>query len=661
MLLSANLLIALRLFSTEFTQHLNSNEGSFMAIGRFIAERWPHVNWYPFWMNGMPFENAYSPLLPYLEALFALAAHRSTALAFHAIAALFYCLAPVLLFLFAWRASRLIHVSFLASFFYAVVSPSVLFPAVLRDLGHWLHARRLQTVVQYGEAAHNMVLALLPLVLLCAWIAVRRRGFGWYVLTGIGFGVLVLTNAFASVDLVLSLACLAAIQPPGQRVRSAALFAGIGGATYLWISPLLTPSLIRTIRTNSVLLGNYGYTAREAVAALLVLAGAAGLWWATRRLANAFERFAYLFAYIFFAIPALAHFARIYLLPQAERYHLEMEMGVSLALFFGARHLVRGRLAMPVAATILILLMVQTVHLRRHARGLLGQIDITKTHQYETAQWIATNLPGLRTMVSAETGLWFNVFSDNPQMSSGHDPFSPNWVLEIAVYAIYSDENAGTRAAENSIAWLKAFGTHAITIPNPDGPAPTKPFIHPHKFDGVLPLLSRNQGDSIYGVPQRSPSLAHVIPEQAVIAKQPANGLDIAEVERFDAALDDARLPLASFRWAGPSQAHISAPLRPGEVLAVQVTYDPGWIATANGRPARIDRDGIGLMTIRPECDGPCEVDLSFDGGLERKICRALSLLVMLLVAAVGVIRVTRWRAGRSMKYGDITAGGAAV
>jgi len=36
------------------------------------------------------------------------------------------------------------------------------------------------------------------------------------------------------------------------------------------------------------------------------------------------------------------------------------------------------------------------------------------------------------------------------------------------------------------------------------------------------------------------------------------------------------------------------------------------------------------LMTLHPSCDGPCEIDLNFDGGTQRKICLGLSALVML-------------------------------
>ena len=646
-LFAVNCAIVRRLFSTEFTQHLSSNEGSFMAISRFLLDRWPDVRWFPFWLNGVPLENTYSPLLQVIDAIVAKAGHCSTALAFHAVIAFFYCLGPVCLFLFAWKASKLVHAGFLSALLYSLFSPSLLLPAVRHDIGSWHNARRLQTLVHYGEGGHNVVLSLLPLALLCAYLAVTRRNFVWCVTAGILFGALVLTNAFAAVDLAVGVALIAIVQPPGSRLRGLGLLAGIGAAAYLWISPLLTPDLIRTIRTNSLLMGGYRYTPLVVGVGLLVLAGAFAIWYLTRRWANWFECFAILFAYVFTAILVLAHFVGIAILPQPERYQLEMEMGLCLALVFGGRRLLalaHPRARSAALALFLALLAWQALSYRDYAAGLIQSIDITRTIQYKTAKWIDANLKGQRTMVSGDLGLWFNVFTDNPQLSAGHDPFSPNWMTEVAVYTIYTGQNAGDRDAEYSILWLKAYGCHAITVPGPQSREDYRPFRNPRKFDGVLPLLWHDEDDSIYAVPQRSQSLAHVIPAEAAVVRPPIHGLDVPEVARFVAAMENPALPLADFSWQSDTRARIRTEAHPGQLVAVQVSYDPGWVATANGRPATVTRDGIGLITLHPSCDGPCEIELNFDGGAQRKICLGLSAFVMFGVAAAGALGRLRGR-----------------
>jgi hypothetical protein len=171
-------------------------------------------------------------------------------------------------------------------------------------------------------------------------------------------------------------------------------------------------------------------------------------------------------------------------------------------------------------------------------------------------------------------------------------------------------------------------------VPSPESTNYFRPFVHPHKFDGILPLLWRDRGDAIYEVPSRSSSLAHVIPSSAVVTRTPIHGLDIAPVEPYVAALEDPRYPLAAFQWKGMSAADIRATVEPGQVIAVQVTYERGWEAWAGGKRLRVRGDGIGLMVIEPDCAGPCEISLRYTGGTERVVTRAISLAVMLVAVA---------------------------
>jgi uncharacterized membrane protein YfhO len=130
-----------------------------------------------------------------------------------------------------------------------------------------------------------------------------------------------------------------------------------------------------------------------------------------------------------------------------------------------------------------------------------------------------------------------------------------------------------------------------------------------------------------------------VIPSSAAIHRPPVHGLDIDEVARFVSALEDPALPLAELSWEGLARAHITGTVQPDQLVAVQVTYDPGWVATANGQAAPIARDGIGLMVVHPKCHGPCEISLVFEGGPQRRLFRSLSLLTMLGAVCGGIFR----------------------
>ena len=84
---------------------MQSIEGSFIAVSRYIAANWGDLSWFPLWYGGIPWQNAYWPLLPLLTAALSTVTDWSAALSFHVLCALFYCLGPTALFLMARRLS----------------------------------------------------------------------------------------------------------------------------------------------------------------------------------------------------------------------------------------------------------------------------------------------------------------------------------------------------------------------------------------------------------------------------------------------------------------------------------------------------------------------------------------------------------------------------
>ena len=117
---------------------------------------------------------------------------------------------------------------------------------------------------------------------------------------------------------------------------------------------------------------------------------------------------------------------------------------------------------------------------------------------------------------------------------------------------------------------------------------------NPEMFEGLLPVVHRWSGNTIYRVPQRNTGLAHVVPETAIVRRVPIHGLDTEEIEHYVAALEDESLPLASFKQPNPHSAVILADIEPGQVISVQMTYHPGWKATINGARQSIHEDRSG-------------------------------------------------------------------
>ena len=637
-LLAVNGAVAAKLFGVEFSAYTGSVEGTFIAIARVMREHPFDWRWWPLWSLGMPFENAYLPFEQWLVAGWSALAGVSPARSFHMVTAASYALGAPALFAMALALSRKLAASFFAALAYSCISLAALaIPAVRVDAGGALHLRRLQALVAYGEAPHTVALALLPLAVLCFDRALSTRQVKWNLAAGAAAAAVVLSNAFGIVALGLALVCRLAAFRPRPLWRAAVRVAVIGLVAYCWTAPWLSPSMLRAILNAQNVDGDYRYRPVTWLALALSSAGFVLLWWALGRARAAPAlQFFLLYGYSFTVIVGLWYAWGIALLPQPHRYQLEMDFALGLALAFAAASLA-GRLPVAargaVAAVALAALGAQSVHSIAYARGLIRSMDRSQMPEFRIARWMDEHRHGERAFIGDSAVFLYNVFTDNPQIHGGHNQFEVNSFMTIVDFTVYTDTNAGDRAAEYSIFWLKAFGAHAIAVSGPDSAQHYKAFAHPYKFDGVLPLLWREGGDSIYRVPGRSPTLAHVIPASAVVARRPAHGLDTAPAAAYVAALDDPRFPVASWEWKGMSEAAIHATVDRGQVVAVQETYDPGWEAWANGRRLPIRKDALGLMVIEPQATGDSEIDLRYTGGAARTLMRVLSLLAMLVAA----------------------------
>lgn len=618
-LFALNAVICAPLFRIEYLDDFQSNEGSWITFAKFLSTYWPHVSWFPWFNAGMPFEDTYLPLVSGLVAVISTVVRCSPAYAFHFVAALAYSLAPVFLFLFARGVSGLIAPSMWAALLWSLLSPSIIFPQLLRDLGTPWGLRRLQNIVIYGETPHNVALCLLPISLLLTWRYLEMPTVRRFGLAALAAAAVMLTNAFGVVVVfVSSLVLFASRKRLGWKAFAAVC--GIQLAAYMAACRFLPPSVIRLLEKNSPSAGSRNLIFAACFAALLVI-----LWAALRRLSDPLLQFAILFSACFGGIAALG-FAGINLMPQPQRYHLELEPGLCLlAVFLLAR--IPSKILFVICMPLLAWVAVKDY---RFARNLIHPVDIAQSAPFREARWISTHLPGQRVLVAGEGEWLFNLFSDNPQMGAGHEPTAPNWIQRVAVYTIFSGHNAGAEDGAISILWLKAFGCGAIVVPGRESKDHYHAIANPDKFDGLLPLVWREGGDSIYQVPLRSTSLAHVLPRSAIVTRQPANGLDVDQVRRYVDALQPA-----SIAWENPDHARIAARMDSSKVLSVQITYDPGWQAHVGKRQVATSYDQLGFIVVDPGCVGDCSVDLEFTGGVERTIAQAVSVLVVLLLGAM--------------------------
>ncbi len=501
---------------------------------------------------------------------------------------------------------------------------------------HW-GMRRLTNIVFYGESPHNVALSLLPLSLLLTARFLDAPTIRRLVAAVAGTGAVILTNAFGVVVVSICFVILCAAR--GKYYGKALLgVSGIILLAYLAICRALPPSLIRLMETNSQSSGgDFRFTYWTPLLGVVFLASLSALWAVLRSRCSPIVQFAALFSACFGGITWLG-IQGINVLPQPLRYHIEMEAGLCLLAAFLLEPLARRlprKAEIAVTLACLLALGWAAVKDYRFARKLIRPADIARSLAYREARWIADNLPGQRVLMATEGQWLLNLFADNPQMSGGHEPSAPNWTQQVAIYTILSGANAGQQDAAISILWLKAFGCGAVVVPGVD----SKDYFHavadPKKFDGRLPLLWREAGESIYRVPQRSASLAHVIPRSAIVERRPANGLDVAPLGPYIAALDNAAAPEARLSWEHPDHGRIEAKLAPADVISVQITYDPGWRARIGKRVVPLRADQLGFIAIEPQCAGECTIDLEFQGGAERNVTLAVSLLAVVGLLAM--------------------------
>lgn len=650
-LFAVNAYIVRELFAVEYLPFMGSIEGAYIGLARQLSRNWD-LTWWPLWYAGIPYQNTYPPLLHWITALAARFTHVSPAHSYHFVTAFFYCIGPVTLFWMAYRLSGLLWPSFAGGLAYSLFSPSTLLLVAARnDVGGVFGPRRLQALLEYGEGPHVASMALLPVAIVALDVAITRRRPVFYVLAAFTMAAVVLTNWLGALALAAAVIAYMLAKRPHDLKRVSLACLALGAFAYALAAPWIPPSTLAAIRINAQRIGGpYPITTAHLKYAAVILIAMILLWsWCERRMLSAHVRFFAVFTFLISAAPLAGAWWQIYLVPQPDRYHLEMEMAlcplVAFAVALQVRHL--SRMLRVVALLCLVAFgILQIKPYRRAAHDWTRSIDIHTTSEYKTASWIDQNMHGRRVFVPGSDYFWLNAFTDTPQLEGGFDQGVTNPLLPVIHYQMY----AGTGTAnegELGILWLKAFGVHAVAVCGPHSTEVYKPFRNWKKFEGLLPVLWRDGDDVIYRVLPDSASLAHVLPPERGMTHPPASALDVDFVRAYVASLENPALPPVDMAWQNRHHAVLTADLQKDQVLLVQVTYHPGWHARVNGAARPVSKDPIGLVLIAPQCAGRCVVDLEYGNDAEMLAARALSWTALaggLLWAIAWPLRMRYWK-----------------
>lgn len=123
-------------FAVEWVVYADSIEGAFIGISRYWLEHPTATGWFPLWYGGIPFQNAYPPLLQFVTAVTAGAGHVtggwSVAQSYHFVTGLFYAAGPAALFIVLNQLSGRAVPSFLGALAFTFVCPDLFLLASLR-------------------------------------------------------------------------------------------------------------------------------------------------------------------------------------------------------------------------------------------------------------------------------------------------------------------------------------------------------------------------------------------------------------------------------------------------------------------------------------------------------------------------------------------------
>jgi hypothetical protein len=605
-----------------------SIEGSYVGLARWLTVNWAHPGWFPLWYGGIPIENAYPPLLHHLVALFSLATGMTVARSVHAVTAAFYCLGPVALFSLVLRLTQSQWKALAAGWLYSLISLSAfLLPKELEwiRVGAVWSPVRLFALLTHDEAANIAAIALL-LAALAAIHAALEYPLGWRtVLAILASASVVLTNWLGAMALVCgALALLIARKREEHDKPAFGRLVLVGLLAYAVAAPWIPPSDVAAVQRNAQALSGVFPMGRPQyvyLAAWFAAAFTIGLLLKRKTSVPEAGRFALVFLFLMAVPPLGFEYLKIYPLPQPNRYFLEMDAAFALAagIVLGSRRLCSkwawSRVVTGVALACLAIVLVPPA--RREVRARLPRFDITKTVEYEQAVYINSHYPGQRAFVDGSTRYWFNAFADNPQLGGGVDQGRSNPAIAAITFAIPYMLGNGP----DTVALLKACGVRAIAVGGEHTRDVYRDYRDPAKFAGIVPEVWRDGDDVVYEIPG-SGSLAHIVSKDALVTTDP---LDYPALTRYAAALDaDANTRIV---WSGSNRATVEANLAKPQVLSLQISYDPGWRATANGAAIPTQKDALGFLVLEPDCLGSCTIDLVYDGGMQRRVMDFLCVL----------------------------------
>lgn len=633
------------LFKAKYLDRWDSIESTFIADGRFLSEHLPHPQWQPLWYCGTRYDYLYPPALRYGTAL--LSRIYIPVKAYHVYTALLYAIGIAGMYFPVCVMSRSRGAAWLAAAASALVSPAFLLLSPVRLDSQYLTPWRLWVLLRYGEGPHISSLALLPFALAFAWLALERRRPASLAAAAVCSALVALTNFYGATALAIFYPILVWSQWVTHRdhrmwLRACAMPVLAYGLSAFWLTPSYLRITIENLRYVSSP-GNAGSVASLAMVTAAFLA--VSLRAASRKPGCAYAVFIS-GGLLFMGLNVLGHFYfKFRVIGEPGRLVPELDLAMILAGVELLRRLwswpaapSRVRVARVLAVMLVLLSAWPARHYLRHAWDLYPrESDYRQRVEYRMSDWMAGHLPQARAFVTGSVRFWWDTWHDLAQVGGGSEQGLINRRVLPAQWEICAGPNP-----ELAVRWLTALGADAVIVSNKQSQDPYhNDFTFPDKFSGVLPVLfDDRQGNVIYQVPRRYPSLARVVDRVRFEALQPLDQTNLDLLRAYTTAIEEGPDSPTTTAWSGTDAMRVHARVAPGQSVLVQATYDPAWHAYAGGQALPVHRDRGADFSVIDAPPGEHDIAFVFETPLENRIGWVLTWLSLAIVTALFMWRM---------------------
>ena len=604
---------------------IESIEVSFITIGRWWAENFPHIFWNPYWYAGFPMRYSYVPLLPVSTAILG-SLIGDFGRAYHLLAGLAYALVPVSLF-FLMRYLTKNSLAALAGALIFSLAPSLsnLFASVRAAQGLFQQTNfppwRMLVMVFYGEGPHTLAQVFLPLTGLFYLRALKEKVYSQALLAAGMVSLVALANPVGLWAAGIFLGSIFLVSLIWEKDKKLVLKFSliIFVLAYLFSAFWYTPGFIKSdlmSEGGGLFSSLLKYSFWLIVLAVIIFSSVLAL---IKRFINSFFiASALLWFLVNFSIVTVFYLYGIEFAPQARRYIPELDMAGATLLAIGMAQIaifLKGKSRQFLAKALPIIVISLTILFTFRTWNATWWF-ITKNKERpiflepKMVDYLTPLVqPTQRVFVSANYTFWLNFLSDIWQIRGGHWQASIHPWQEHAAYQITSGEDG-----ETSLYWLKTFAIDKLVVNVPGSPIHYRDYIYPDKFEKILgkPEGAPYPTEQVYRIPLVH-GLAGPVPlDRMKTIKPPTNGAD-KEALSFYVDWIEANDSQFSFKMINNDYYEIEGEAAKGEGIRVAMAYDKGFKAQdEKGNKLKLLKDPLGFLIIDPGKTEPKKISLTY-------------------------------------------------